>query len=79
VQAEIRSFSDFGAKVIAARSIPEAATAYQDLATRHIEMANECAKHFLAESQAFIETGCAYCRKAGSLMGGTPAHSAACA
>jgi hypothetical protein len=57
VQAEIRSFSDFGAKLIAARSIPEAATAYQDLATRHMEMANECAKHFLAESRAFMETG----------------------
>lgn len=55
--AEATVLSEFSTKLTTARSIPDAATAYQDLATRHMEMAGEDAKRLLADSQAFMETG----------------------
>ena len=36
---------------------PEVATAYQEWATRHMEMAAEDAKRFFADGQKFAETG----------------------
>jgi hypothetical protein len=40
---------------MAARSIPEAMTAYQEWANRQLEMTAEDAKHFFADGQKFIE------------------------
>jgi hypothetical protein len=55
MQSEAKVASDCANKVIAARSIPEAMTAYQEWASRQLEMTAEDAKHFFADGQKFIE------------------------
>jgi hypothetical protein len=55
MQSEAKVTSDCANKVMAARSIPEAMTAYQEWANRQLEMTAEDAKHFFADSQKFIE------------------------
>ena len=57
MQAEVTLASEFAAKLTAARSIPEFATAYQDWASRHMEMAAEDAKRIFADSQKLAEMG----------------------
>lgn len=57
MQSEANLASEFATKLTAARSIPETATVYQELASRRLEMAAEDAKHLLADSQKFMETG----------------------
>lgn len=57
MQSEATLASEFSAKVAAARSIPEVATAYQEWATRHMEMAAEDAKRIFADGQKLAETG----------------------
>ena len=57
LQLESSLASEFGAKLTAARSIPETATAYQEWASRRVDMATEDAKHLLADAQKFMETG----------------------
>ena len=49
--------SEYAAKLTAARSIPEAATAYQEWAQRHMEMAAEDGKRIVADGQKLAETG----------------------
>ena len=55
VQSEAKITSDCASKVIAARSIPEAMTAWQEWANRQLEMTAEDAKHLVADSQKFME------------------------
>jgi hypothetical protein len=57
MQSEAKIASDCVNKVMAARSIPEAMTAYQEWANRQLEMTAEDAKHFFADGQKFFETG----------------------
>lgn len=56
-QSEATLTSEFTTKLTAARSIPEVATAYQEWASRHIEMAAEDTKRIFADSQKLAETG----------------------
>jgi Phasin protein len=57
MQTESRLASEFSAKLTGARSIPETATVCQEWASRRMEMATEDAKHLLADTQKFMETG----------------------
>ena len=57
MKSEATLASEFANKLTAARSIPETATAYQKWASQRMEMAAEDAKHLLADSQKFAETG----------------------
>lgn len=57
MQAELTLASELAAKLTAAHSIPEAATAYQEWASRHMAMATEDAKRIFADGQKLAETG----------------------
>jgi hypothetical protein len=57
MQLEATLASEFAAKLTAVRSLPEVATAYQEWATRHMEMAAEDGKRIFADSQKLAETG----------------------
>jgi Phasin protein len=56
-QAEASLLSDFGAKLTAARSLPEATAAYQELTTKQLQMINEDAKQLMADGQTLAEAG----------------------
>ena len=56
-QSEANLTSEFGAKLTAARSLPEAMTACQEWASRRFEMMADDRKHLLADYQMFSETG----------------------
>ena len=56
MQSEAKIASDCANKVMAARSIPEAMTAWQEWANRQLEMTAEDAKRMFADSQKFMET-----------------------
>jgi hypothetical protein len=55
MQSEAKVASDFANKVMGARSIPDAMSAYQEWANRQLEMTAEDAKRFFADGQRFIE------------------------
>jgi hypothetical protein len=55
MQSEAKIASDFANKVMGARSVPEAMTAYQQWANRQLEMTAEDAKRLFADGQKFIE------------------------
>jgi len=55
-QVEADLWSEFRDKLTSARTTEEVAAACQRLATRHVEMAQEDAKHLVADGQAVIET-----------------------
>ena len=57
MQSEATLASELGAKLTAARSMPEVASAYQEWATRHMEMAAEDAKRIFSDSQKLAEAG----------------------
>jgi Phasin protein len=57
VQTEATLACELTAKLTAARSIPEVATAYQEWASRHMQMAAEDAKRILDDGQKLAETG----------------------
>jgi hypothetical protein len=57
MQSQAKLGSEFVAKLTAARSIPEVATAYQEWASRQMEMAAEDAKRIFADGQKLAETG----------------------
>lgn len=48
---------EFARKLTGARSIPDAASAYQDLSIRHMEMAVEDARSFWTDIQKLAQTG----------------------
>jgi hypothetical protein len=55
MQSEAKIASDFANKVMGARSIPEAMTAYQEWANRQLEMTAEDAKRLFTDGQKFME------------------------
>jgi hypothetical protein len=55
MQSEVKIASDCANKVMTARSIPDAMTAWQEWANRQLEMTAEDAKHLVADSQKFME------------------------
>jgi len=57
VQSEANLASDFVAKVIAARSIPDALTACQEWTSQHFELMAEDGKRVLADTQKAMEAG----------------------
>ncbi|QHO75686.1 hypothetical protein ACH79_26720 [Bradyrhizobium sp. CCBAU 051011] len=57
MQSEAALASELAAKLTAVRSIPEAATAYQEWATHRMEMAAEDAKRIFADAQKLTKTG----------------------
>ena len=57
MQSEASLASDFAVKLMAARSIPESATAFQEWSSRRTDMAADDAKRLLGEGQKFMETG----------------------
>lgn len=56
IESEAKLASDFVSKLTAARSIPDAASAYQECATRQFEMFTEDSRRLLADSQKLVET-----------------------
>ena len=56
-QAEAEVFTDFGNKLMAARSLNEATTACQELASRHWQMASEDAKRVMEDSEPLTLNG----------------------
>jgi len=57
MQSETTLACDLSAKLTVARSIPETASAYQEWASRHIELASEDMKWLLTDNQKIFETG----------------------
>jgi len=57
LQTEVKLYSELGTKLSAARSIPEAAEAYQSYATQRMIMASEDARHLFEDYQVLISTG----------------------
>lgn len=57
MQSQATLASDLGAKLTAARSIPEATAAYQEWGRRQMEMASEDAKELFANGQKLLESG----------------------
>jgi hypothetical protein len=56
MQAEANLASEFASKLTAARSIPDAMTAYQEWASRRFEMVTEDTKHIFDDVQKFMHT-----------------------
>lgn len=57
MQSEAKLASDFASKLTSARSIPDAMVACQEWTNRHLELMAEDGKHFLDDTQKFMETG----------------------
>ena len=57
VKSETDLASELASKLTAARSIPDALTAYQQWTKRRFEMMAEDSKHLLADTQRLMETG----------------------
>jgi hypothetical protein len=57
LQAEMKLLSELGAKLNTARSIPEAAAAYQSYASQRIAMVSEDARHLFEDYQTLARTG----------------------
>ena len=56
-QSEANLASEFATKLTAARSVPDAMAACQEWTSQRFEMMAEDGKHFLLDSQKFMETG----------------------
>ena len=56
VQAEASLASELISKLTAARSIPDAMTAYQEWGSRRLEMMAEDTKHLMDNTQKFMQT-----------------------
>jgi hypothetical protein len=57
LQTEGALASELGTKLTGARTFPEAAAAWQDWISRHVELANEDAKRVAGDTQEFLKTG----------------------
>jgi hypothetical protein len=57
LQTEVKLFSELGAKLNAARSIPEVAAAYQSYASQRVAMAGEDARHVFEDCQTLARAG----------------------
>jgi hypothetical protein len=69
MQSEAAFASEFAAKLMATRSIPESATVWQELASRRMEKATEDTKRFLANGQKFAEAGARWLSSGSTLSG----------
>ena len=56
-QAEAKVFTDFSAKLMAARSLPEATKAYQDLAEQQWKMTSEDSRRIIEDGEALTRNG----------------------
>ena len=56
VQAEVNLTSEFVSKLAAARSIPDAMTAYQEWGNRRLEIMAEDTRHLMDNTQEFMRT-----------------------
>jgi len=56
VQAEANLASELVSKLTAARSIPDAMSAYQEWGSRRLEMMAEDTKHLMDNTQKFMQT-----------------------
>ena len=56
VQAEANLASEFVSKLAAARSIPDAMTAYQEWGSRRFEMMAEDTRHLMDDTQEFMRS-----------------------
>ncbi len=57
VQSEANLASEFAAKLMAARSMPDALAAYQEWISQRLELMAEDSKHVLANTQKLMEAG----------------------
>jgi hypothetical protein len=57
MQSEVKLASELSNKLTAAHSMPEVATACQEWASRHMEMAAQDANRIVADGQKLVETG----------------------
>jgi hypothetical protein len=57
LQTEMKLLSELGAKLNAARSIPEFAAAYQIYASQRVAIAGEDARHLFEDCQTLARTG----------------------
>jgi hypothetical protein len=57
LQTEMKLLSELGAKLNAARSIPELAAAYQSYASQRVAMASEDARHLFEDYQTLARIG----------------------
>lgn len=57
IEAEVSLASELASKLTAARSIPDAMTAYQEWGSRRFEMMANDTKHFLDDTQKFVRVG----------------------
>jgi hypothetical protein len=57
IEAEVNIASEFALKLTAARSIPEAMTACQEWGSRRLEMMADDSRHFLDDTQKFMQAG----------------------
>ena len=57
MQSEATLASEFAAKLMSARTIPDAMSAYQQWSGRHLEMLTEDGKHLFADVQKTMEAG----------------------
>jgi hypothetical protein len=57
IEAEITIASEFTIKLTAAHSIPEAMTACQEWGDRRLDMMAEDTRHFLDDTQKFMQAG----------------------
>lgn len=57
LQTEFKLFAELGTKLSAARSIPDAAAAYQSYANQHMVMASEDARRLFEDYQALVVSG----------------------
>ena len=71
LESEARLSSDLVTKLTEARSVPDAATAWQACATRQFELLAENGLRFVADGHKLIESGTRYLSKV------SPIHAAA--
>ncbi len=57
MQSEVSMASELSARLAAARTLPDVASAYQEWITRHMEAAAEDGKRIMAAAQTLAETG----------------------
>ena len=70
IQTEASLASELASKLSAARSIPEAVTAYQTWGSRRFEMMAEDTKHWWDDTQKFMQAGARLLQSQGASLSG---------
>ncbi len=60
MQSEVSLASELSARLAAARTLPDVASAYQDWITRHMEAAAEDGKRIMAAAQTLADAGAGF-------------------